>query len=197
MNLVERFTQRYGRVPTEFDRDYLEMLRMSKYRILTVPDIKPGKCANCGSSKEDGRGYVDFGLEVDWYGIVFLCGHCLFDIVRQMGLIRPLEDQISNLTDKLLKIKQNDSRGVDLRDNFLKIFKEVQNYISTLPATGNEPVTDSRDLPDKSEAASSEPTIDTIKRAADEAKQRIVKSASVPRSTNIPSLASLLDATDK
>src|SRR3954466_860008 len=90
------FVKKYGKLPTEIDPDYLEMLRMSRYRILDVPDVAPAKCANCGSSKNDGRKYVDFGLQVDWYGVVYFCGLCLADIARDMGLFKQVEKALAD-----------------------------------------------------------------------------------------------------
>lgn len=195
MDLVDRFIHKYGRLPTEFDPDYLEMLRMSKYRIVAVPDFKPGKCANCGSSKNDGREYIDFGLEVDWYGIVFICGTCLIDVANHMGLFNQLRDQLSRVTDSLLNVEKKNFQGVDLRDSFLKIFKEVQDYFAQLPAIRDVPVVDSNDNVDKPAAIETEPTIATIKSAADAAKSGTTKSATGSRPKNLPSLAELLNST--
>lgn len=193
MNLVERFTQQYGRVPTEFDPDYLEMLRMSKYRIVDVPDIKPGKCSNCGSSKNDGRKYIDFGLEVDFYGIVFICGQCLLDIVKQMGLLKPLEEQVGILQDKVLNIKKQSARGGDLRKDFLKIFKEVQDYFTTLPVTSDDSSSSSNAGDRNAEATSVESGTANVKSAVNATEQRTVEPDSSSRPKQFSSLAELLD----
>jgi hypothetical protein len=123
--VVDAFIQRYGRLPTEVDPDYLEMLRMSKYRIKEYPDIKMAKCANCGSCKDDGRKYVDFGLDVDWYGIVWLCGLCIHDIADAMGLFK-------GLRDKALQLELETRRYVELLANGPALQEQLEDYVNRL-----------------------------------------------------------------
>lgn len=196
MHPMNRFIKLYGRLPTEFDPDYLEILNMSKYRILAVPDIKPAKCANCGSSKNDGRKYIDFGLEVDWYGIVYLCGLCLVDVATEMGLFDHLKNRIKETEIKLLNIQQTDTKGIELRDNFLKIFEEVQNYASSLPTSSISTPANSGSVPDNAETTKGESSklpVDSVKRTTNETEQRVTKSAAIARSSNLPRIADLLD----
>jgi hypothetical protein len=190
-SLQDRFTQKYGRVPTEFDRDYLEMLRMSKYRIVDVPDFKPANCANCGSTKNDGRKYIDFGLELDWHGIVFLCGECLFDIATAMGLFVQLQQKVQELQDSILKINTDHQRGIQLRDEFLKVFEEVQNYFTSLPAVGDGTTTNP-DLKLVVNETASKSGTGADKSATDGTKPRAIKSTTSSGPKNIPSLAELL-----
>lgn len=138
MDLVNRFIHRYGRLPTEFDPDYWEMLNMSKYRILDVPDLKPGKCANCGSSKNDGRKYVDFGKEVDWYGIIFLCGLCLKDIAFNMGLFKDLEMSLLKSEVENEKLQNLKEKGNVLHESVVQLFKEFEVYYADLHSVGND-----------------------------------------------------------
>lgn len=194
MTLVEKFIAKYGRLPTEFDKDYLEMLRMSKYRILPIPDFKPGVCANCGSAKTGDRQYIDFGLEIDWHGIIYLCSLCLKDIATELGLFQSYTDEISRLTDSLLKLKKTDKQGVDLRKDFLKIFKEVQDYFTTLPVVSDDPVVNNSPPVANSTTVETEPTLDAIKSAVDAAKSRALKPPPVSRPKNFSSLAELLES---
>lgn len=39
--------------------------------------IAPGKCAGCGKFSNDD--FLDFGLEVEFYGVVYLCRECLVE----------------------------------------------------------------------------------------------------------------------
>ena len=135
MNLVDRFVQRYGRPPTEVDPDYLEMLNMSKYRILDIPDKKDTRCANCGSTKNDGRKYVDFGLEVDWHGIVFLCGLCVKDIALQMGAFDVMSNKINSLVTDNEKLKNLLlAQGDAIESNLSNLMGEVKEYFAGLSA---------------------------------------------------------------
>lgn len=184
--VYHQFVKRYGRLPTEIDPDYLEMLRMSKYRILDVPDLKPGKCANCGSSKNDGRKYVDFGLEVDWFGIVFICGICLGDVARQMGLFKVYEDKIAELESKLKSFTDLKTEGKVLQDVVLKTFEEVKEYFVSLHSTGD----DSSSSSDASVVPNKKPN----EQGTTKTSTRTTQSNSSGGSKNLPSLADLLSA---
>lgn len=183
MSLVERFTARYGRVPTEFDPDYLEMLRMSKYRIKEVPDVQPGKCANCGSSKNDGRKYIDFGLQVDWYGAVFLCGLCLEDIAKAMGLFNKYLDSIELLSVRLKRSVEEQANGEELLFKMLQANKEFENFVN-LHSLGDDNASDRSTNVVPPETAS-EPRIN-------KAEPRVTKSTSGSGSQNFRSLADLI-----
>lgn len=183
--VVERFVQKFGRLPTEYDPDYWEMLRMSKYRILDVPDMKPGKCANCGSSKNDGRKYIDFGLDVDWYGIVYICGMCLNDIARAMGLFVEVEKKLKTVTSGLEEISSLEGRGKELEEKVLSTFEEVREYFDYLHSLRNDNVPNSNPSLDSSEESS--------KPGTDSTKQGTTKSSSSGGSEGLLSLAELLD----
>ncbi len=183
-NLVDRFIHKYGRLPTEFDPDYLEMLRMSKYRVVAVPDKKPGKCANCGSCKDDGRKYVDFNLEVDWFGIVYLCGFCLKDIALNVGLFRDYEERIRTAKDELLKISNLKYQGENLSSDLAKIFEEVKAYCDNVRAVGHSSTTDT-DSSKSTDNPDSQSGIDST-------ESGITKPDSGAGRKNVPSLTDFL-----
>lgn len=59
-------------------------------KILENPVALPGKCACCGASdNDDGRKYVDIGFELDFYGVVYFCTHCLSEIAAAVGYVAP------------------------------------------------------------------------------------------------------------
>lgn len=184
-SLAHRFTEKYGRVPTEFDPDYLEMLRMSKYRILDVPDQAPGKCANCGASKNDGRKYVDFGLQVDWYGVVHLCGHCLGDVSQAMGLFDELRSKLEESQSNAKKIEGLKEKGVELHETVVKTFKELEEFYVSVRPLGNNSNSDS--------ASGMEPDKAAVESGTNQTKSRVAKSAPSTGSKNIHSLTELLN----
>jgi hypothetical protein len=183
-SLVDRFIHKYGRLPTEFDSDYLEMLRMSKYRVKDVPDVQPGKCANCGASKNDGRKYVDFGLHVDWYGAVFICSLCLKEVVSESGIFDHVQEDLRNAKAALITSKNMQEQGVEIYEKFIKTFREFEEYYASLHSLGNDSNVDSS-IGVGADEATSKPTVTAT-------KPRTVKSSPVPGSTNLPSLADLL-----
>lgn len=186
---VQKFLEKFGRLPTEVDPDYLEMLRMGKYQVTDVPMYKPGKCANCGSAKNDGRRYVDFGLEVDWYGTVFLCGLCLKDVAQTMGLFAELEAEIEKLKKTSFDIDVLREQGFHLQDTVLKTFEEVKEYHARVHSLGDSSSPDDGSDVVPVETAEAEST-------ADESKSGITKSPTSSGRKNISSLAELLNATD-
>lgn len=127
-----------GKLPTENDPNYLELLKMSKYRILQVPDVQPGKCANCGASKNDGRRYIDIGLDIQWYGALMLCGLCLKDIATEFGLFKDLEHKLEVLQSEYTKTLEIEESGMLLQKKLLQGFEEVKDYYSKLHSLGND-----------------------------------------------------------
>lgn len=159
---------------------------MSKYQISDVPMYKPHKCANCGSSKNDGRRYIDFGLEIDWLGTIFLCGFCLRDVANTMGLFDDLNAQIKELQEKDNHIEEMQVQGEHLHEVVLKTFEEVTVYYDNLHSLGCSSTTDSG-----SDLVIEEPAVEP---RVDESKPRAVKQTSSSRRQNVPSLADLLNA---
>jgi hypothetical protein len=192
LKVFDMFVQKYSRLPTENDPDYLEMLKMSKYQISDVPMFKPARCANCGSSKNDGRRYVDFGLEVDWYGTVFLCGFCLADVAKAMGLFDKLNDRIKELEEKHLDFESLKNQGANLHETVMQGIKELESHYASIHSVelGSDNYTPSDlDVPSVDETPPSEPATVT-------AKPRAAKSTPSSGSKNIRSLAELLNEPD-
>ena len=156
---------------------------MSKYHITDVPMHKPGKCGNCGASKNDGRKYLDFGLEIEWYGTFYLCGFCLEDTAKQIGLFTKLEMKIVELELTLGKIQGLQEKGVELHETVVKTFKEFEEFYGSLHSSGNYSPSDITPNVGTSETAS--------KQDVDESESTVIKPPSGTRRTNIRSLADL------
>lgn len=60
--------------------------------IVNHPEALPQQCANCGAARSD-RKYVDFGLSLDFYGVVYLCSICVEEIASAFGLVVEVEQQ--------------------------------------------------------------------------------------------------------
>lgn len=117
---------------------------MSKYRTMSVPDQQPGKCANCGASKPDGRSYVDFGLLIPWYGTVFLCSTCLEDIARNIGLFDEVQKKLALANKQASEIQELLTLGRALEKGLNEGFEGVKEYFDRLRALGNESSSDLR-----------------------------------------------------
>lgn len=59
----------------------------SRIRILDAPQLAPGVCAICGSSRNDDRKYVDLGIDVDYVGTMYFCTFCLVELVNALGCL--------------------------------------------------------------------------------------------------------------
>lgn len=187
-SLLERFLKQYGRLPTEVDPDYLEMLRMTKYRLLNVPDASPGKCCNCGASRSDGRGYLDVGLHVEWYGAVYFCGHCLRELATAMGLFTALETEVKELKSRLNEFEDLQQKGVELHETVVKTHKELADYYASLhtpgiSSTGDSSSSSNSNLGDESS---------TIKPGTAGAEQGTSKPSNVSGRKDVPSLTDLI-----
>jgi hypothetical protein len=179
-SLLERFINRYGRLPTEVDPDYLEMLRMTKYQILDTPRFSPGKCANCGAHKNDSRKYVDFGLSIDWYGVVYLCGTCVHDIANNLGMIPKEEEKTDNTS--LDNLKTEFKTSVTKLEQVLKEFHEYGVSLGVNLQSINL------------EHNSNNSTVETSdKSGTNSSKSRTIKSASGSGHKDIRSLTDILD----
>lgn len=194
MNLHDRFVQKYGRPPTEVDPDYLEMLNMSKYRIVPMPDKQQAKCSNCGSTKNDGRKYVDFGLDVDWYGIVFLCGNCIYDIAKAMNCFAQFVDRINRLEDRNktlenLLLAQGDS----IESRLSNLMEEVKEYFASLHSISDDGRSDPSTMVDSNSSSGADNTTESDRQATG-TEQRTTESTTGPGSKNFSSLAELLNA---
>jgi hypothetical protein len=192
LSLVDRFIQRYSRLPTERDPDYLEMLRMSKYTIEDVPYFIPGKCCNCGASKNDGRRYINIGLELEWYGFVYFCGECLKDIANTFGLFDDLNELATKKDERIKDLESKLEQGVELPESLVKSWEEFKEYYASVhPVRDYVPPNTSSVLePDTSE---SKPGTNQTESTTPRPKSRATKSATSSGRSDVRSLAELLE----
>jgi hypothetical protein len=196
---VARYVQKYnGRLPTERDPRYLEILNMSKYRILAFPDVGNHlKCANCGCGREDGRKYIDFGLQIDWYGPVYLCTECIRDIAEKSGLFRALELKVVQLEEIIKNRTEAKLNLENFKETVLRTFEEVnQSFVKLHPSVdGSTSDTDASVGDDENE--SSESGVDQTESGTKESESGTTKSSAVPGRKNVPKLADILKLADK
>ncbi len=187
--LLAKFIKLYGYRPTEFDKRYLEYLDMGNYRVLPVPDVSPGKCCNCGASRNDGRQYLDTGRHVEWYGAIFFCGLCMREFAEALGLLNIVRAELEETKALLVTQEALANKGEMLHEVILKTFEEVKEYYAglNLHPVGDNPSSDPDPSVEPDKAAETKP-------ATNETKSRATKSTSGSGRTNLPSLAELLNA---
>lgn len=62
----------------------------AKVQFSQVPQTAPGQCAICGSG-QDKNGFIDTGLDFDFWGRVFFCFNCGLQLAAVFGFISPLD----------------------------------------------------------------------------------------------------------
>ncbi len=184
-----------GRLPTERDPRYLELVRMSKYTIHDFPISQPGKCANCGAARSDGRKYLDIGLELEFYGIVVFCSICVADFARTLGLYRANELRILQLEQKIENLLQHKELGEEIKNTVLHTYEQVKEYFDANSGAG---FSSSKHITDGSSSVESlDKAVTETDRSAISTKSGSSKSSTVSRSSNVPKLTELLNTTNK
>lgn len=126
-----------------------------RIQVLEVPVALPAKCGICGFAGSDGRTYVDFGLDVDWYGVVYFCSTCFQTAGNALGYCSPaqtleLKIQVEGLLDKSQRVEAENAR---LRAALDAIDFLPRSDISSSKAAKSEPKES-----DKNESGSSKST---------------------------------------
>ena len=89
----------------------------SRIRIINAPILNPGTCAICGTSRTDDRKYIDFGLDVDFVGVMYFCTFCFHELIRALGCLLPeewtqLQEELDAARQTIIDI-QRDKAAVD------------------------------------------------------------------------------------
>lgn len=198
-SLLEKFVERYGRLPTEVDPDYLEMLKMSKYHVVERPFGSPGKCIGCGSTKIDGRRYVDLGAQIDWYGGVYLCGHCVKEAATNLGLFNEDKQLILELQEIINSKKNNNEEAIRLQEVMLRTAEEIKSFYGDIfvdrqpDSSNNSTESDSVTSEESSGSDENSGSNNEIEQPTTGTKSGTTKSSSSTGRENVPSLAELLN----
>ncbi len=94
----------------------------------------PGKCAGCGTASA--KRYVDFGLDLDFYGVVYFCvDNCFTEIANNLSYYNPQQYATQMSIIEVLRIENN-----QLRDR-MEALDNVVNSIGNLATLSHpEPV---------------------------------------------------------
>jgi hypothetical protein len=104
--------------------------------------IAPGKCAGCGGFTN--RRFIDFGLELDFYGVVYLCLEtCFTEVANQIGFASP--DQVESLKARIESYRGHTEILQGKLAKLEAIESAIQHYSSVIDpnlylATGNSGV---------------------------------------------------------
>lgn len=68
----------------------LDKQASNKVQITVVPRALPAKCASCGYAGGDSdRYFIDFGLDIDFYGVVYFCTDCFRNVCVSLDYAGP------------------------------------------------------------------------------------------------------------
>lgn len=89
----------------------------SRLNFSDFPTAIPGKCTICGSVGGDGRKFVDFGLDLEFYGVVYFCTLCFTNALNELGWLSPEQNSAfrKKCNDAIDKIAELEAQNVQLR----------------------------------------------------------------------------------
>lgn len=145
---------------------------LSRFQLCDSPPATPGKCAVCGSPNKP---VIDFGLNIDYYGGVFLCVGCLAEAAGVIDMVHRSELDEAKAEAEQSLIENLDARDlvgvhrewydafIDIVDSFYPSTynSDVRSDDETTDSAGEEVSDDSDNTdgkPTESDSATSEPS---------------------------------------
>ena len=169
---------------------------MSKYIVSDVPSSSPGKCSNCGASKHDGRKYISFGLDVDGYGTVHICGSCVGDMAHVLDLFKELKNRLDAEELKNRNYEQLKTESVTLHERVVAAMAELETYYANLHSVRDNPVSNSTDSSDDSsdnKVESSAILSSRTESGPSQTKQRVIKQTPESGRKNVSNSTNIID----
>lgn len=65
----------------------VELSPNSRFSIHDNPNVAPGVCCVCKHPGGDGRKFIDFGFQLDFYGAVYFCTYCFTEASQAFGFV--------------------------------------------------------------------------------------------------------------
>lgn len=103
----------------------------SRIKLLSFPVLAPGKCAFCGSADDD-RSYIDFGMQLDWYGAVYFCSFCIIEVSEAVGMVP---------AKKLNELRSQFNEFKSSNDELIRKYADLKNAVRHVlsGSSGDEP----------------------------------------------------------
>lgn len=95
----------------------MEVNVSGRFKVLDQPMASPSKCAFCGlGHNQDGTvQFIDTTLDLDFFGVVYICSVCLTEISAALGYLHPdawekvVDDSTSTLIENERLMAENDA----------------------------------------------------------------------------------------
>lgn len=144
--------------------------------VLQSPIMAPHKCCMCGaSSTHDGRKYVDTGIDIEFYGVVYYCSICFAETAKKLNFVykEELDEARRIVQEQTVQINQLVSR-IEEMQNDLNHYKRMFSL-----------VTPSTVAPVDTESSESSNSPITSLGTESGGKQAVIKSSTKPRPKNV------------
>ena len=104
------------------------------------PPMLPGTCVVCGSPGGNGRVFVDFSFQIEFYGRVYFCNCCFDEITDYLGYMSPVNTertqlQIEQLEQEISDLKEENGNLNRVLDNSLTDLRAFLDSKSPKPET--------------------------------------------------------------
>ena len=144
----------------------------AKFQIPTAY-LSPNECVGCGTTDNKntegrGEGMVDLGKDIDYYGVLYICGDCAREVARLFGSISPseytsMETALTEANAELSKLRQINLGLRKIVDGYRDYGSLVTSeFASTLLLSTQEPSTGAELLPGTDEVTGDEESSDVI-----------------------------------
>lgn len=153
-----------------------------RFKVLDQPYSLPSKCAFCSlGHNQDGKvTFIDTTLDLDFYGVVYICSNCLTEISNSLGYISPAawEKIVKDSTDNLIENERLKAENDVLRSTVTGLTihrcnRDITSYTLHEDAPGpevNEPAGEPpkgiEPAEPKSDSSSSEPGLSDVRGTA-------------------------------
>lgn len=86
----------------------IEKVSMGRFQVFDQPIAVPGNCIVCGSVGDNKRKFVDFGITLEFTGVVYFCTFCLSELSEAMGFVsrEQLDEAIEVIKKKNEELKE-------------------------------------------------------------------------------------------
>ena len=89
----------------------LDLQGSNKVQITRTPQVAPSQCVVCGfSGEQEGRYYIDFGIDIEFYGTILVCTDCFGEVAKLVDYDSPFislkkSDVIEKILDENSRLK--------------------------------------------------------------------------------------------
>lgn len=160
----------------------------AKIQFVQITQTAPGCCATCGSG-QDKYGFVDTGLDAEFWGRVYFCSNCALEIAAVFGFISP--GDYADLEAELDYGKLELEKMTEKADNFERILSGLDGLRALIPGSFIDSNLPSNEVPKQETESVDESKPDDVESNDGDDKQIIGQSGTSGKSSSKPRLLNL------